>query len=101
MLIKMSTSCVLHPRLSNGEKSPLFSRLKNFLGDRKSAEEVYYRAINPDFKKVFPNVRIGDDGTPSMCPSDLGLEQEVFCTYNCQKCWNRPYEEFRSENIDE
>lgn len=52
-------------------------------------------------KKVFPNVRIGDDRTPSMCPSDLGLEQEVFCLYNCQKCWNRPYEEFKSKSIDE
>ena len=60
----MSESCVLHPRLSNGEKSPLFTRLKNFLGDRKSAEEVYYRAINPDFKKVFPNVRFDHNGEP-------------------------------------
>ena len=60
----MSESCVLHPRLINGEKSPLFTRLKNFLGDRKSAEEVYYRAINPDFKKVFPNVRFDHNGEP-------------------------------------
>ena len=60
----MSESCVLHPRLSNGEKSPLFTRLKNFLGDRKSAEEVYYRAINPNFKKVFPNVRFDHNGEP-------------------------------------
>lgn len=52
-------------------------------------------------KKLLPNVRIGYDGTPSMCPSDLGLEPEVFCTYNCKKCWNRPYEEFRRKNIDE
>lgn len=60
----MSISCVLHPRLSNGEKSPLFTRLKNFLGDRKLAEEVYYKAINPDFKKVFPNVRFDHNGEP-------------------------------------
>ena len=60
----MSISCVLHPRLNNGEKSPLFTRLKNFLGDRKLAEEVYYRAINPDFKKVFPNVRFDHNGEP-------------------------------------
>ena len=60
----MSTSCVLHPRLSNGEKSPLFSRLKNFLGDRKSAEEVYYRAINPSFREIFPNVRFDHNGEP-------------------------------------
>lgn len=60
----MSTSCVLHPRLSNGEKSPLFTRLKNFLGDRKSAEEVYYRAINPALKKRFPDVRFDENGEP-------------------------------------
>ena len=60
----MSTSCVLHPRLSNGEKSPLFSRLKNFLGDRKSAEDVYYKAINPAFREAFPNVRFDHNGEP-------------------------------------
>ena len=60
----MSISCVLHPRLSNGEKSPLFSRLKNFLGDRKSAEDVYYKAINPAFREAFPNVRFDHNGEP-------------------------------------
>lgn len=60
----MSTSCVLHPRLNNGEKSPLFSRLKNFLGDRKSAEDVYYKAINPSFREAFPNVRFDHNGEP-------------------------------------
>lgn len=60
----MSTSCVLHPRLSNGEKSPLFTRLKNFLGDRKSAEEVYYRAINPALKETFSDVRFDENGEP-------------------------------------
>ena len=64
LVLKMSTSCVLHPRLSNGEKSPLFSRLKNFLGGRKSAENVYYKAINPAFRKVFPNVRFDHNGEP-------------------------------------
>ena len=60
----MSISCVLHPRLSNGEKSPLFSRLKNFLGGRKSAEDVYYKAINPAFREAFPNVRFDHNGEP-------------------------------------
>ena len=61
----MSTSCVLHPRLSNGEKSPLFYRLKEFfLNDRKLAENVYYKAINPAFKKAFPNVRFDHNGEP-------------------------------------
>lgn len=52
-------------------------------------------------KKLFPNLRIGYDGTPSMCPSALGLEENEVCVCNCQKCWNRPYEEFRRKNIDE
>ena len=61
----MSTSCVLHPRLSNGEKSPLFYRLKEFfLNDRKLAENVYYKAINPAFRKAFPNVRFDHNGEP-------------------------------------
>ena len=61
----MSTSCVLYPRLSNGEKSPLFFRLKEFfLGDRKLAENVYYKAINPAFRKAFPNVRFDHNGEP-------------------------------------
>ena len=61
----MSKSCVLHPRLSNGEKSPLFFRLKEFfLGDRKLAENVYYKAINPAFKKAFPNVKFDHNGEP-------------------------------------
>ena len=61
----MSISCVLHPRLSNGEKSPLFSRLKKFfLGNRKSAEDVYYRGINPSFREAFPNVRFDHNGEP-------------------------------------
>lgn len=60
----MSKSCVLHPRLSNGEKSPLFTRLKNFLGDRREAERVYYRTVTPAFKQAFPNVRFDENGEP-------------------------------------
>lgn len=68
---------------------------------QKWSDENSQMTLLEYLKKAFPNVRIGDDGTPSICPSDLGLEQEVFCLYNCQKCWNRPYEEFRRKNIDE
>lgn len=42
----------------------MFTRLKNFLGDRKSAEEVYYRAINPALKERFPDVRFDENGEP-------------------------------------
>lgn len=60
----MNTICVTHPRLSNGEKSPLFTRLKNFLGDKILADDVYYRVINPTFKEVFPNVRFDENNEP-------------------------------------
>ena len=78
----MSISCVLHPRLSNGEKSPLFSRLKNFLGGRKSAEDVYYKAINPAFREAFPNVRFDHNGEPlledliTQCGIDYNKDSE-------------------------
>ena len=35
-----------------------------FLGDRKLAENVYYKAINPAFRKAFPNVRFDHNGEP-------------------------------------
>lgn len=85
----MSTMCVSHPRLSNGEKSPLFSRLKNFLGDRKAAENVYYKAINPVLKEVFPNVRFDENGEPLfedlITKCGIGYnknEQEMLKTFN-------------------
>lgn len=60
----MKASCVIHPRLSNGEKSPLFTRLKNFLGDTEKANSVYYRVITPEFKSKFPNVRFDKNNEP-------------------------------------
>lgn len=60
----MNNSCVIHPRLSNGEKSPLFTRLKNFLGNTEEANSIYYRVITPEFKSKFPNVRFDDNNEP-------------------------------------
>lgn len=79
----MKEICVTHPRLSNGEKSPLFSRLKNFLGDRKTAEEVYYRAINPKLKEEFPNVRFDNNGEPLF--EDLILQCGIAYNKNNQE----------------
>lgn len=56
--------CILHPRLNNGEKSPLFTKLMSFLGSREAANEVYYRAIHPEFREAFPNVRFDENGEP-------------------------------------
>lgn len=83
----MSTNCVLHPRLSNGEKSSLFSRLKNFLGGRKLAENVYYKAINPAFREAFPNVRFDYNGEPlledliTQCGIGYNKDNEAMLNY--------------------
>lgn len=79
----MSKSCVLHPMLNNGERSPLFGKLKNLLGNRKAAEDVYYRAINPKFKEVFPDVRFDKNGEPlledliTQCGITANIEKEA------------------------
>lgn len=93
----MSTSCVLHPRLSNGEKSPLFTRLKNFLGDRKSAEEVYYRAINPALKETFPDVRFDENGEPLL--EDLIMHCGVGYNENNERMLKALNEEFGTKPV--
>lgn len=93
----MSTSCILHPRLSNGEKSPLFTRLKNFLGDRKSAEEVYYRAINPALKKTFPDVRFDENGEPLL--EDLIMHCGVGYNENNERMLKGLNEEFGTKPV--
>lgn len=93
----MSTSCVLHPRLSNGEKSPLFTRLKNFLGDRKSAEEVYYRAINPALKETFPDVRFDENGEPLL--EDLIMHCGVGYNENNERMLKGLNEEFGTKPV--
>lgn len=93
----MSTSCVLHPRLNNGEKSPLFTRLKNFLGDRKSAEEVYYRAINPALKETFPDVRFDENGEPLL--EDLIMHCGVGYNENNERMLKGLNEEFGTKPV--
>ena len=93
----MSTSCVLHPRLSNGEKSPLFTRLKNFLGDRKSAEEVYYRAINPALSETFPDVRFDENGEPLL--EDLIMHCGVGYNENNERMLKGLNEEFGTKPV--
>lgn len=60
----MSESCVINPRIKSGEISPLFTRLKNFLGDKKLAEDLYYKTLNPEFKSAFPKVRYDNNQEP-------------------------------------
>lgn len=60
----MSNYCVTHPRLSSGEKSPLFHKLKSYLGNHEMAENVYYKAISPDFKTTFPKVQFDENNEP-------------------------------------
>ena len=41
--------------------------------------------------KIFPDTPLNDDGTPCLCPSDLGWSDSKECRKdgNCIKCWNR------------
>lgn len=93
----MSKSCVLHPRLSNGEKSPLFTRLKNFLGDRKSAEDVYYRAINPALKERFPDVRFDENGEPLL--EDLIIHCGIGHGYDNERMLRNLNEEYGTKPV--
>lgn len=45
--------------------------------------------------EVFPNTKIICDGTPEMCPRELGLKdiEECHLESDCIKCWKQPYKE--------
>lgn len=84
-----SESCVISPRLKSGEPSPLFSRLKEFFGNRSKAVEVYAKAKSKDFSKVFPDVAMDDNGEPvfedlveKCCLKTMLDEQETLSRLN-------------------
>ncbi len=52
-----------------------------------------------DFLEKHPKAGLGDDGTPSICPRDLGYATDKNCYFNtdtncadCLACWSRPLE---------
>lgn len=55
-----------------------------------------------EFLKHYPNAELAVDGTPTLCPSKLGLIDiqdglEIGCDHGCLKCWNQPIEESESK----
>lgn len=77
----MSKSCALYPRLNNGEISPLFTRLKEYFGNRENALYWYQRAKSPDFLSTFSDVKTDNNGEPlfedliSKCNLDEALDE--------------------------
>lgn len=50
-----------------------------------------------DFKEKYPNAPLNEEGTPDICPDNLGYCEEIhveFCNKqkNCVECWNKPLE---------
>lgn len=47
-----------------------------------------------DFMEKHPNAPLNkNNGTPNICPADLGYEKEQECSIGCLDCWNRPLQE--------
>ena len=45
-------------------------------------------------KKMLPNIMLGENGLPKMCPHYLGFERINRCgSTKCEECWNRPYKD--------
>lgn len=62
---------------------------------QKWSDEHPRRTYLTEFLKHYPNVSLGDDGTPNFCPYRLGLMSIDDCRkdHNCVKCWNQPIED--------
>ena len=52
-----------------------------------------------DFLEKHPKAGLGDDGSPRVCPRDLGYATDENCYFNtdtncadCLVCWSRPFE---------
>lgn len=59
------------------------------------------KTILTEFLEYYPNVLIGDDGTPTrVCPASLGYTDIENCgdNYACVHCWNRTPEEAKPAN---
>jgi hypothetical protein len=56
------------------------------------SDEHPQRTYLSELLKIFPNTPLKDDGTPHLCPSDLGWNDSRKCREqsNCVKCWNLP-----------
>lgn len=63
---------------------------------QKWSDEHPQKTFLSELLKNYPNVPLGDDGTPDLiCPYDLGLVSIDDCRkdYNCMRCWSQLVEE--------
>ena len=61
----------------------------------KWSNENPEKTILQYFIEQHPNAPLDKNGTPKLCPFNLGYTKEKKCLYSgdCVKCWNRPMEE--------
>lgn len=59
------------------------------------SDEHPQRTYLSEFLEHYPNASLHDDGTPHLCPSDLGWNDSRKCREqsNCIECWNQTVEE--------
>ena len=62
----------------------------------KWSQEHPRKTMLSDFLEKYPNAQLDKNGTPCICPDELGYCEGRYCKPNeldCVKCWNRPLEE--------
>ena len=62
----------------------------------KWSQERPRKTMLSDFLEKYPNAQLDKNGTPCVCPDELGYCKGRYCKPNeldCMKCWNRPLEE--------
>lgn len=60
---------------------------------QKWSDEHPQKTYLSELLKIFPNIPLSDDGTPtSFCPFNLGVTMTEKCNNECVKCWNQPIE---------
>ena len=62
----------------------------------KWSQEHPQKTMLSDFLEKYPNAQLDKNGTPCVCPDELGYCEGRYCKPNeldCVKCWNRPLEE--------
>lgn len=63
------------------------------------SDEHPRRTCLSELLKIFPNIPLGDDGTPNFCPYRFGLMSIEDCRHDgsCAACWNQPTKESESK----
>lgn len=51
------------------------------------------QTMQEKFFEMFPNAPRNNDGTPNLCPDDLGWAEKPNDCNDCVSCWSRPYTE--------